>query len=444
MNLRLRPQGGRHRDCACYYSAAFWIMLAGLPLAIDVPARKEPTMFARFLKFVIASLFVASLGLAARAEGPGKTITDALQPFVENHSIAGAVIFVANDHDVLIRETIGYADVDAKKPMQHDNIFWIASMTKPVTAAAIMMLQDEGKLSVDDPVSKYIPELGQLKTADGKPAKITLRHCLTHTSGMGDATPQEYQAARKLTDLIPHFADKPLRFQPGTKWEYCQSGINTLGRIIEIVSGQPYPEFLQKRIFDPLGMKDTTFYPNEEQMARLAKTYKTSSGKLEEVKIIILSGDEKPTTRERCPLANGGLFSTAADYCHFCQMLLNQGTFGGKQYLKPESVKLMSTVQTGDIKAGFTEGSGWGLGCCVVRKPQGVTEALSPGTFGHGGLYGTEAWIDSVKQAVYIMMVQKADFPNNNPDGSELRRVFQDAAAASVAGKHKDTIRGLK
>ena len=181
---------------------------------------------------------------------------------------------VADKDKTLSLEAVGYADLAAKKPMQVDNLFWIASMTKPITATAVLMLQDEGKLSVDDPVAKYLPELANLKTPSGKPAGLTLRHLLTHTSGMAEATPQESRAARTLADLIPHFAEKPLQFEPGTRWQYCQSGINSLGRIVEVVSGQSLPEFLQKRLFDPLGMKDTTFYPTQEQIGRLAKSYK--------------------------------------------------------------------------------------------------------------------------------------------------------------------------
>ena len=249
---------------------------------------------------------------------------------------------------------------------------------------------------------------------------------------MGEAAPQESRAARTLADLIPHYAEKPLEFPPGTKWQYCQSGINSLGRIVEVVSGQSFPDFLQKRLFDPLGMKDTTFYPTREQMARLAKSYKAADGKLEETSIFILDGHD-PQPANRYPAANGGLFSTAQDYGRFCQMLLNQGSLGGRQYLKPESVKLMSTIQTGKLKTGFTEGNGWGLGCGVVRKPQGITAMLSPGTFGHGGAYGTQAWIDPVKQLIYVLMVQRSDFPNS--DASEVRRAFQAAAAATVTGK---------
>ena len=285
---------------------------------------------------------------------------------------------------------------------------------------------------MDDPVAKYLPELANLKTADGTPAKLTLRHLLTHSSGMGEATPQVSRVARTLADLIPCYAKKPLQFAPGTKWQYCQSGINSLGRIVEVVSGQSFPAFLQRRLFDPLGMKDTTFYPTREQMARLAKSYRAVDGKLEETTIFILDGHDL-AARDRYPAANGGLFSTAQDYGRFCQMLLNQGSFGGRQYLKLESVKLMNTIQTGDLKTGFTEGNGWGLGCCVVRKPQGVTAVLSPGTFGHGGAYGTQAWIDPVKQVVYVLMVQRSNFPN--ADASDVRRAFQEAALASASEK---------
>ena len=365
---------------------------------------------------------VVTLAACSAQAVPAKGIADALQPFVDNHEIAGAVTLVADKDKVLSLDAAGYSDLAAKTPMRADNLFAIASMTKPVTTTAILMLQEEGKLSVDDPVAKYLPVLANLKTADGKPAKITLRHLLTHTSGMGEATPQESRNARTLADLIPHFADKPLQFEPGSKWQYCQSGINTLGRIVEVASGESFPDFLQKRLFDPLKMKDTTFYPTHDQVARLAKSYKATDGKLEEA-----VGRRDPTAHDHFPAANGGLFSTAADYGRFCRMLLNRGSLDGKQYLTPDSVKLMSTIQTGDLKTGFTPGNGWGLGCCVVRQPQGVTAMLSPGTFGHGGAFGTQAWIDPVKQRIYVLMVQRSNFPNS--DASDVRKAFQEAAA---------------
>jgi CubicO group peptidase (beta-lactamase class C family) len=176
-------------------------------------------MSKRFATILTSSIFSALIGMAAHAQPAAQGIVGSLQPFVENHTIAGAVTLVASKDKVLSLEAVGYADLAANKPMRADCLFWIASMTKPVTATAVLMLQDEGKLSVDDPVAKYLPELANLKTADGKPAKLTLRHLLTHTSGLAEATKEESQAARKLADLVPHYAERPLRFEPGSKWQ---------------------------------------------------------------------------------------------------------------------------------------------------------------------------------------------------------------------------------
>jgi CubicO group peptidase (beta-lactamase class C family) len=359
-------------------------------------------------------------------------VSGAMQECISKQEAAGVVTLIATRDKVVHLEAAGLADIAAKVPMRTDTICWIASMTKPITATAVLMLQEEGKLSVDDPVAKYLPELGDLKTADGKPAKLTLRHLLTHTSGMPEATGEQYKRAHSLADMIPFYVGKPLKFVPGAKWQYCQSGINSLGRIVEIVSGQTFPAFLQERLFDPLGMKDTTFYLSPEQFARLAKTYQRTKTTLEE-DLLEFNG-RPPTDHNRYPAPNGGLFSTAPNYARFCRMILNQGTLDGKRYLKPESVKPMTTVQTGGLKTGFTDGNGWGLGWCVVRQPQGITAMLSPGTFGHGGAFGTQAWIDPVKQVVYVLMFQRSNFPTN-ADDTEVRRAFQVAAAGALGSR---------
>jgi CubicO group peptidase (beta-lactamase class C family) len=353
-------------------------------------------------------------------------VSEAMHGFVESKEIAGAVTLVADDKKILHLGAVGMADVAGEKPMRTDAIFWIASMTKPITGAAVMMMQDEGKLSIDDAVEKYIPELAELKTRDGKKANITIRQLLMHTSGMGEISNEEARKATTLAALMPVYAARPVGFEPGSKWQYCQSSINTAARVVEVVSGMPFPEFLEKRFFEPLGMKDTTFYLSDEQATRLAKSYKKTGDKLEESELFILLG-KTPTSRDRFPAANGGLFSTAADYARFCQMILGNGELDGKKYLKPESVKLMTSIQTGDLKTGFTEGNGWGIGWCVVRKPQGPSEALSPGSHGHGGAYGTQAWIDPEKKRIYLLMVQRANFPN--ADASDVRRAFQAAAS---------------
>jgi CubicO group peptidase (beta-lactamase class C family) len=358
------------------------------------------------------------------------TISERLRPFIDGREVAGAVTLVATPDRIAHLDAIGKADIGEGKPMRPDAIFWIASMTKPITAAAILMLQDEGKLSVDEPVEKYLPEFKSLRAADGKPARVTIRHLLTHTSGMREISSDEARGVKDLAGLIPLYVAKPVQLEPGTKWVYCQSGINTAARVVEVISGAPFDEFLEGRLFGPLGMKDTTFYLTDKQLPRLARSYRrTDQGELVPTAVGILYG-KSPTSRDRFPAANGGLFSTATDYARFCQMLLEGGALDGKRYLKPESVKLMNTVQTGGLKTGFTEGNGWGLGCCVVREPQGVTNMLSPGTFGHGGAYGTQAWIDPGKKRIYILMVQRANFPNS--DASELRRAFQEAVCSTL------------
>lgn len=347
-----------------------------------------------------------------------------MQTFVADHEVAGGVTAIATRDRIVKVEAFGQANVEKNEPMKSDALFWIASMTKPVTATAILILQDEGKLSVDDPVAKYIPELGQLKMPDGKPAVVTLKHLLTHTSGMLLEAPRDVLTnAHKLSDLIPAYASAPLRFEPGTKWEYCQAGINSLGRVVEVVSGKSLPDFVRERIFQPLGMNDTTFYPTQGQARRLATSYRKEGDGL-------VAAPRAVTKPDHFAAANGGLYSTASDYARFCQMLLNDGTLEGHQILKPQTAKMMRTIQTGRIKTGFTPGDGWGLGVCVVREPQGVTAMLSPGTFGHGGAYGTQAWIDPVKGVIYILMVQRANFPNS--DDSPVRKGFQEAAAAAI------------
>jgi CubicO group peptidase (beta-lactamase class C family) len=372
------------------------------------------------------TVLLCSFTLALGASPMDERIAARMREMIAAKEIPGAVTVVATREKVTHLRAIGAASPAGTPALRADSIFWIASMTKPITGTAIMMLRDEGKLNVDDPVAKYIPELGALKTPTGEPANLTLKHLMTHTSGLAEATAEESKAAKKLADLIPAYAGKPMLFEPGSKWQYCQSGINTLGRIIEVVSGMPFEQFLERRLFRPLGMKDTAFYLRENQLSRLVTpAWQEKDGRLITAAISLLNG--KPATdADRYPAANGGLFSTAADYAHFARMILNGGTLNGKRYLKPESVELMTTVQSGAVTTGFTPGNGWGLTWCVVREPQGVTAMLSPGTVGHGGAYGTQAWIDPKKGVALILMVQRANFANS--DASPVRMAFQQAA----------------
>src|SRR6478735_4675605 len=251
----------------------------------------------------------------------------AMQEMMSKNEISGAVTVVVSKDKVLHLECTGLADVASKKPMSPDTHFWIASMTKPITATAVLMLQDEGKLKVGDPVSKYIPEFAELKTPSGKPANLTITQILTHTSGLGEASGPAAQKAKTLADLEKIWLATPMQYEPGEKWKYTQSGINAAARIVEVVSGMTFDAFVQKRIFDPLGMKDTTFYPGEAQAARRVTAYAKNkeTGALDPVP----PRELYEGTRNRPPQGNGGLYSTPRDYARFCQMLLNGGTLEG-------------------------------------------------------------------------------------------------------------------
>jgi CubicO group peptidase (beta-lactamase class C family) len=387
------------------------------------------------LRIAVLALSVTLLADEPRLAGIGA----AMEQQIAKHEIAGAVTLVVAKDRVLHLEATGLADVASKRPMTPDTLFWIASMTKPVTGAALLMLQDEGKLSVTDPVAKYLPEFANLKTPSGKPANLTITQIATHTSGLGEAGPGAQQA-KTLADLVPLWLAAPMQYEPGTQWKYTQSGINALSRIVEVVSGMTFDAFVQKRLFDPLGMKSTTFYPDAGQRARLVTAYAKNkdTGMLEAVPPRADFG-----TRDRPPLGNGGLYSTAPDYARFCRMLLNGGTLDGHRYLSAAAMRLLMTPQTGDLPTGFLQGDtygnrganyGWGITTSILRTPHdGVAAKLSPGTYGHGGAWGTQAWIDPVKGVAYIMMVQRSGFPNS--DASVVREAFQQAAGQALAGR---------
>jgi CubicO group peptidase (beta-lactamase class C family) len=389
-------------------------------------------------RLIQLSLLATFSAVAADPQLPG--VGEAMKEAIAKNEIAGAVTVVVAKDKVLHLETTGFADVAGKKPMTADALFWIASMTKPVTGVAVLMLQDDGKLQVTDPVAKYLPEFANLKTPSGKPANLTIKQILTHTSGLGEASGPEAQRAKTLADLVPIWLAAPMQYEPGEKWKYTQSGINAAARIVEVVSGMTFDAFLQKRVFDPLEMKSTTFYLTADSRAKLATAYAKNreTGVLEAV-------PPRPEfgPRDRPPQGNGGLYSTAPDYARFCQMLLNGGTLGGRRYLSANAMNFLTAPQTGDLPTGFFQNSaggnhgtnyGWGIGTCILRAPhEGVAAMLSPGTFGHGGAWGTQAWIDPVKGVAYVLMVQRSNFPNS--DASDVRRAFQQAAAAALMKK---------
>ena len=392
-------------------------------------------------RLLVFPLLTLSSSMVAGAAPGVAGMGSAMQAAVDAREIAGAVTMVVTRDKVLHLEATGLANIVESKPMRTDAVFWIASMTKPVTAVAVLMLQDEGKLNVGDPVAKYIPDFSALKTPSGKPANLTIAQLLTHTSGLGEGAVEQIRKAQTLADLVPLFLAAPMQYEPGTQWRYTQSGINVAARVVEVVSGMSFDVFVQKRIFDPLGMKSTTFYLDDKSRARLATGYakNRSTGELEPASLSPSFG-----VRGKPPLGNGGLFSTGPDYARFCQMLLGGGAVGRKRYLSPEAMKFLTTVQTGDLPTGFMQSAeygrhgtnyGWGIGTCILRAPhEGVTAMLSPGTFGHGGAWGTQAWIDPVRGVAFILMVQRSNFPN--ADASDVRRAFQQAAVDAL-GKRR-------
>lgn len=365
----------------------------------------------------LAALAITILSTSAQA---GDAIAVRMQESADAKQFSGSVTLVAHQGQVVHLDAVGLADVETGRAMAKDSLFAIASMTKPITATALMILQDEGKLSVDDPVAKYVPQFKDVSLADG-PTKtvMTIRHLLTHTSGLGG----EQRCIGSLQATAEELATRKLSFEPGTKWQYSP-GLNVCGRIIEVVSGQAYDEFLAERIFEPLKMVDTTFTPNDLQRQRIAKLYEPSEDKeslaVASHWITDLSGDIVPTP-------SGGLFSTASDMAAFYQMILNGGEVNGKRIVSQAAVRQMTTIQTGDLVTGFTPGNGWGLGWCVVRDPQAVTEHVSPGTFGHGGAFGTQGWVDPKTQTIYVLMIQRTKFGNS--DGSDIRGEFHRLAA---------------
>ena len=255
---------------------------------------------------------------------------------------------------------------------------------------------------------------------------ITIRDLLTHTSGLPDGplpdSPENgSKAPTTLAEQSQNYARRRLSFEPGARWSYSNAGMNTLGRLIEVASGTPYETFLKARIFDPLKMVDTTFYPTPEQMARIAVTYAKDSEGLQPIE----ASKVAPKAGDRPPSPAGGLYSTGGDLAKLYRMMLHRGTFKGQTILSEASIDEMTRLQTGALPCGFVEGMGYGLGWGVVKKPTGVTEALSAGSYGHGGAFGTQAWIDPEKDRFVVLLIQRVGLANN--DATPMRRELQKA-----------------
>jgi CubicO group peptidase (beta-lactamase class C family) len=384
---------------------AFWIAAAALTICAAPPI--DPGAVQK------AGMDAATL----------QRIPKRIQELVDEGTLSGAVTLVQRHGAVASLEAVGWADKEAKKPMRTDSIFQIMSMTKPFVGTAIMLLADEGKLSVTDPVEKHIPEFrGQMvvikRHDDGtvlmkKPVRpITIFDLMTHSSGLPYGPPaglKELNQAidRTLADAVLVYSQTPLEFEPGSKWSYSNMGIGILGRIIEIRSGIPFEKFLETRLFVPLGMKDSHFFLPAEKHGRLAAIYKKGPNGLEKTGGETLGGYALNFRKDaKYPAPEWGLYTTAQDLSAFYQMLLNGGSANGKRLISKSSIDVMTRKQTGELRAGHMPNTAFGLTWEVIEDPRGELAYLSTGTFGHGGAFGTHGWVDRKKDMVGVFLIQ--------------------------------------
>jgi CubicO group peptidase (beta-lactamase class C family) len=399
------------------------VMLLGLFVALPLAAQTVP-------RAKPEEVGLASEGL--------QRIDAIVQRFMERGEISGAVTLVARNGKIARLKSQGVLDLETKAAMRDDAVFRIASMTKPITATAIMILVEEGRLRLTDPVSKFIPEFKNLNVETQAPEgvapaarEITIRDILTHTSGVGskgrDWPPavkllESRTAETTLAEFIPRVAALPLNFQPGTEWRYSNFlGFETLGRVVEIVSGQTYDQFLRQRIFEPLGMKDTGFYVQlpQERRPRVPTFYRKG-----ETGLFKSPDTFNPTiARPRYLSGSGGLATTAEDYLRFAQMTLDGGELNGTRIVTRGSIEQMTSNQTADLYTKTKPGYVFGLAVEVLQDPAVGRLASAPGAYGWTGAIGTYYWVDPQRQLIGILMIQTWGTPEVN----ELRQEFRAA-----------------
>jgi CubicO group peptidase (beta-lactamase class C family) len=385
-------------------------------------------------------------------------IARSIQQSVDENRIAGAVSLVARHGKIAYFKAIGLANREDRKPMQTDHIFRICSMTKPITSVAVMMLYEDGRFLLNEPVSNFIPEFKEMKVLDPPYTQdkttsagsvveakrpITIRHLLTHTSGLtyhwNARLGKQYREAGMghgvlhqegtIGDAIKRLARLPLLFEPGDAWEYSVAD-DVLGYLVEVLSGMPLDKFLDERLFRPLGMKDTGFFPPPEKVSRLASAYtyypdkglqRFSDQKTIEEGSFVYSADYPYHAPKTYFSAGGGLCSTAEDYYRFCQMMLNGGKSGGTRILSRKSVELISQNHT----QGKSETSGYGLGFGVNSEARHLTELGSLGAYYWGGFFYTSFVIDPKEDLVAIFMGQLHPTGGLNLDAKTIRLAYQ-------------------
>ena len=333
-------------------------------------------------------------------------ISERLQSFVTRGTIPGAVTLVARRGKVVHLAAVGYQDLESKKVMQPDTIFDVRSVTKPVTAIGILILMEEGKLTLNDSVEQYLPEFKAARTLDQTP--ITIHHLLTHTAGMPANRPAEIEDItvkrnRTLSEVVSILSKQQPEYEPGTQFRYYSGGFAILGRIIEVVSGQSLEQFIKERIFVPLGMKDSFFFIPTDKRTRVASVYRLQEGKLTKWEEL-----EASSRTAKYPGPEFGMYSTAADLAALCQMMLDGGSYKGRHVLSRLSVVAMTENHTLNIRDAVTrrpahQGLGWGL----HGDPMDDFPLTSRGSFGHNGAFGAIIWIDPTEQLIRIFLTHR-------------------------------------
>jgi CubicO group peptidase (beta-lactamase class C family) len=381
------------------------------------PSRKHTLATAVFVALII-------LGLGASAQvkigvdmGRLKQVDALIERNLSEKQYSGVVALIARKGKIVYFNAQGVMDISSNKPMPKDAIFRLASMTKVVTAVAILILVEEGRLRLTDPVSRFIPKFKNLKVAVAnengigftlEPARreITIFDLLTHTSGLGSGVIPTTEMAKEppkqgdnLAIVVSRLPNAPLEFQPGTRFSYSGlAGFDTLGRIVEVVSGISLEQFFQQRVFQPLGMTCTTFAPNQKQRERLVTLYSKTGTGLTKAPIQDLLIDSV------CYHGAGGLVGSTEDYFRFAQMLLNGGVLNGTRILSPRMVQMLGSAQLREQFPGLPKGNGWGLGVRYITSGESTNTLLSTGTYGWSGAWGTHFWIDPSQNLVAIFM----------------------------------------
>jgi CubicO group peptidase (beta-lactamase class C family) len=405
---------------------------------------------ASFLVLTVLTLTVVTASSpAVKPEDVGlsserlQRISQMIQRRIAAGDIAGAVTIVARKGKVAHVSAQGVMDLESKGPITPASMFRIASMTKPIVGVAIMMMVEEGRLRLNDPIGRYIPEFRGMKVGVAQqsggagaelqfytvPAQreITVKDLLTHVSGLGSGPMGNSDIAKvarregdKLADYIPRLGATTLEFQPGSRWTYSPgAGFETLGRIVEITSGLPLDQFFRARIFDPLGMKDIAFWPSDAQWPRVATVYTRGQNGLAKAQM-----PNDTMSRNVYFRGSGGLYSTAEDYIPVGLMLANGGELNGKRLLSRKSVEMMTAVHVPDTLPGRPAGEGYGLSVRVVTNHAARGTMLSDGTYGWSGAQGTHFFVDPKEQLVGVLMVQTSI--------QELIRDFEDLVAQSI------------